>query len=174
MSLRVIGLDLSITATGIALADGQLLTVGGPAAMGDRRLVDIAARIDDAVQEHWPHLVVIEDLPTHAHGAGITGMVHGVARLTLLRRHIPYALVIPSTLKKYATGNGGASKSDMRMALYQRAGLDIRDDNQADAAWLRAAGLDHLGEPPLVMPKVNRAALTKVTWPNLSTVEAPG
>lgn len=165
MTVRVMGLDLSITATGIALADSRLLTVGGTAAHGDRRLASIADAIEEAVQDCWPHLVVVEDLPTHAHGAGITGMVHGVTRLTLLRYGIPYALVIPATLKKYATGRGGASKADMRMELYKRAGLDIRDDNQADAWWLRAAGLDQLGAAPLTMPKANRAALAKVAWP---------
>lgn len=168
MSARVIGLDLSITATGVALPDGELLTIGGTAAHGDRRLTAIAARIDHAIQDHWPHLAVIEDLPTHAHGAGVTGMVHGVVRLTLLRRSIPYALVTPATLKKYATGNGGAGKADMRMELYKRSSLDVRDDNQTDAWWLRAAGLDHLGEPPLPMPKANRAALGKVVWPTLN------
>lgn len=168
MTARVIGLDLSITATGVALPDGELLTIGGPAAHGDRRLTAIAARIEHAIQDHWPHLAVIEDLPTHAHGSGVTGMVHGVVRLTLLRRGIPYALVTPATLKKYATGNGGAGKPDLRMELYKRAGLDIRDDNQVDAAWLRAAGLDHLGVPPLPMPQANRAALGKVAWPTLN------
>jgi Holliday junction resolvasome RuvABC endonuclease subunit len=167
--VRVIGIDASITETGIADVDGQLSIAGGDAALGDKRL----QRIHDAVTEvcvtGWPDLAVIEDLPTHAHGAGITGMVQGVIRFALLRQGVPYATVVAATLKKYATGNGGANKSDMRMALYKRADVDERNDNKVDAWWLRHAGLDHLGEPVLSLPAAQRASLAKVSWPELVT-----
>ena len=163
MSLTVIGVDPSITATGVALSDGSLITVGGKAERGDERLLDIACLIGGAV--HHADLVVMEDLPTHAHGAGITGMVQGVLRLMCLRASVPYVTVPAATLKKFATGKGNATKPDMRMALYQRTGEDIRDDNQVDACWLRFAGLQHLGLPQVKLPAAQVAALAKVTWP---------
>jgi Holliday junction resolvasome RuvABC endonuclease subunit len=92
-------------------------------------------------------------------------MVQGVVRLALLRQGVPYVTVVAATLKKYATGNGGANKSDMRMALYQRAGIDERNDNKVDAWWLRHAGLDHFGEAIVQLPAAQRAALAKVAWP---------
>lgn len=164
---HIIGLDLSITATGLALWDGTTQTITAAKWGGDWRLVNIRKTVLHHALTPRTHLAVIEDLPTHAHGAGITGMVHGVVREALLDNGIPYVLIPPATLKKYATGRGNATKADMRMALYQRAGIDLRDDNQVDAAWLRVMGLDALGRPLIDLPKSQRAALDKVTWPEV-------
>jgi Holliday junction resolvasome RuvABC endonuclease subunit len=170
--VRVIGIDPSITATAIAHTDGTLTVVGGAASLGDRRLSAIHEAITAACIPAWPDLAVMEDLPTHAHGAGVTGMVQGVIRLALLTIGVPYVTVPPATLKKYATGRGGADKADMRMALYQRAGLDERNDNKVDAWWLRAAGLEHLGQPAVKLPAAQVAALGKVAWPLLEEASA--
>ncbi|MEU0940373.1 Holliday junction endonuclease [Embleya sp. NPDC005971] len=179
---RVIGLDPSVTATGIAWHDGSTTTAGGPATQGDSRLEEIVRWAGHAACYHpnrlrrgedgedlRAHLAVLEDLPVHGKGAGITGMAQGVVRLTLLDCSVPYALVTAAGLKKYATGRGNADKADMRMALYQRTGLDLRDDNQVDAWWLRAMGLDHLGYPVVELPAAQRAMLDKVTWPEAAT-----
>lgn len=160
MSARVVGLDLSITAPGIAYSDGSTLTVK-LSSSGDRRLVEIRGEVRTAVTA--ADLVVIEDLPTHARAAGITGMVHGVIRCMLLAREQPYILITPASLKKYATGKGNAGKPEMAVALYKRFfGLELPDDNQVDAFWLRAAGLELLGEPVVELPKAQVAALDVV------------
>jgi Holliday junction resolvasome RuvABC endonuclease subunit len=164
VSARVIGLDLSMTATGIAHVDGTTSTVRSRST-GDRRLVDIVGEVALAITGRIVQLVVIEDLPTHAKAAGITGMVHGVVRAYLLTQMVPYALVTPATLKKYATGRGNAGKPEMAVAAYKRLGRELGDDNQVDALWLREAGLDHLGVPAAQMPAANRAALAVVSWP---------
>lgn len=165
----VLALDLSLTATGVALPGGQLSTIAtGSPGLGDRRLVTIRDAIRALVEEHEPTLAVVEDLPSHAKAAGITGRVHGITRVELLDHEVPYILVTPATLKLYAVGKGGGrgtDKAGMRMALYKRAGVDNDDDNQVDAAWLRYLGLDLLGAPELVMPAHNRTALAKVMVP---------
>ncbi|GAA2990396.1 hypothetical protein GCM10017559_08000 [Streptosporangium longisporum] len=163
---RVLGLDLSITATGVAYSinpDSVGTATIRPRTRGDERLVEIrnALASDIAAAD----LVVIEDLPTHAHGAGITGMVQGAIRVACYDHATPFVTIPPATLKKYATGRGNATKADMRMALFQRTGQDLRDDNQVDAVWLRAAGLEGLGHPVVDLPQAQRAALAKVTWP---------
>lgn len=160
--IRVIGLDLSLTATGIAAADGEtLLTVGGDAKEGDHRLVKIR---DMVVREASDEVDVaaVEDLPRTVHGSSSTGMVQGVIRVALRDLGVPYVLVPPATLKMYATGKGSADKADMRMALFQRAGLDVKDNNQVDAWWLRALVLDLYGEPIVQLPQTHRRALAKV------------
>ena len=107
---RVIGLDLSITATGIARPDGTTHTVTTKN-IGDARLLAIRHEINLAYGLGID-LAVIEDLPTHAKAAGITGMVHGTVRTYLLDRDIPYALITPASLKKYATGKGNSGKGN--------------------------------------------------------------
>lgn len=164
---RVLGLDLSLTATGIAYPDGTTYTVKTRLADGDRRLLRIQAAVAEAI-DPGTTLAVVEDLPTHAKAAGITGMVHGAVRAVLLENDVPYVLVTPATLKAYATGSGNADKTAMTLAAYKRSGLEFANDNEVDAWWLRLAGLDRLGVAPILMPAGQRARLDKATWPTLA------
>ena len=168
--LRVIGLDLSLTSTGVALPDGSTVRIKTRAADGDRRLVVIRDRIREVLAERGPHLAVVEDLPRHALGAGVTAMVHGIVRTELVAAGVPYALVVAATLKSYAADHGNASKQTMSAAAYLHAGVEFADDkggDQCDAWWLRAAGHDHYGQPMVRMPQAQRDRLRKVEWPDL-------
>lgn len=167
----VIGLDLSLTATGIAYPDGTTRTIKTRPADGDRRLIHIQAAIADAL-DPTTTLAVLEDLPTHAHSAGITGMVHGAVRALLLDQQVPYALVAPATLKAYATGKGSGDKTAMALAAFKRARVEFGDDNQCDAWWLRTAGLDRLGVALFPLPADQRARLDKARWPELAKAVA--
>lgn len=168
--MNVVGIDPSLTATGLAYADGSTATVTfSKATTGDQRLASIATQINNPEFQYADgrrvDLAILEDLPTHAHGAGITGMVQGVVRVQLMRDGIPYITVPAATLKKFATGKGNATKPDMRMELYKRTGIDLKDDNQVDAWWLRALGLELLGDPVVALPKTHTDALGKLTLP---------
>ncbi|MGC5531615.1 hypothetical protein [Streptomyces sp. SR-10] len=168
VGLRIIGLDLSLTSTGVCLPDGSTFRIKTRAATGDRRLLVIRDRIRAALAEHRPHLAVVEDLPVHAMAAGRTGHVHGVVKAELLDADVPYALVVPATLKSYACDHGSADKARMSAAAYLAAGVEWADDkggDQCDAWWLRAAGHDALGSPLFAMPQAQRDRLTKVKWP---------
>lgn len=171
MSPYVVGLDLSLTATGLADTPGTR-TIRSGDLRGTTRFSWIASDIFDDGIIQAADLVVIEG-PSYGSmsGAGhheAAGLWWHIAyRLDTL--DVPYAVIPPTTLKKFATGSGKATKPDMRMALFQRAGLDLRDDNQVDAWWLRAAGLDILGRPLVDLPKAQREALDKVTWPPVVT-----
>lgn len=166
---EVIGLDLSITATGMCLVDGFCCTVGGKSTLSDWRIKLIADAVREAHYDgDWRHhpLVVIEDLAVHGPGGALhAAQVMGAVKLTLMAKGTPYLLVPPSSLKKYATGKGNATKADMAVALYKRAGLELADDNQVDAWWLRALGLQMLGEPVVELPAVNLSALDRLTLP---------
>jgi hypothetical protein len=168
---QVCGIDPSLTGTAIANAIGtQRIRCGD--LRGCARFSWIADGIFADGTTQAADLAVIEG-PSygsmsgagHHEAAGLWW--HIVYRLDALE--VPYAVIPPSTLKKYATGRGNATKPDMRVAFLQRAGIDERDDNQVDAWWLRAAGLDALGHPPVDLPKAQREALAKVTWPQAVT-----
>ncbi|MYT57684.1 hypothetical protein GTW29_13335 [Streptomyces sp. SID7834] len=172
--LRIIGLDLSLTSTGVCLPDGSTYRIKTRQRDGDRRLLAIRGSIRAALAEHRPHLAVVEDLPRHAKGAGIVAKVHGVVVCELLDAGVPFAYVVPATLKKYATDNGNADKRRMADAAYLAAGAEFPGDLNArgeggdmcDAWWLRASGHDALGQPLFGMPQAQRDRLLKVEWPD--------
>lgn len=166
---RVLALDLSLTATGVAHPAGELATIRTSPQDGDRRLAVIRDNVRAVLAVARPTLVAIEDLPKHAKAAGLTGMVQGVVRVEVLDHGIPYITPTAATLKTYALGKGSGpetGKPDMRMALYKRTGHDEPDDNKVDAAWLRYLALDLLGAPELDLPQTHRRALDKLTLPD--------
>ncbi|GAA1765776.1 hypothetical protein [Streptomonospora arabica] len=161
---RVLGLDLSVTASGVARDDGATETIK-PKRQGDQRLTEIRKIVGDVTG--GAELVVIEDFVVRSAASSITGMVHGAVRELLLSRGIPYAVIAPATLKAFATGKGNGDKTAMAMAAYKRAEREFADDNQCDAWWLRQAGLHHLGRPEFSLPADQVARLDKVAWPAL-------
>lgn len=169
----VIGLDLSVTGTGIAYRDSSTSTVKTKQKDGDHRLTQIEEAVQIAVGgEHLSlgpavDLVVMEDIPQNSHAAKPIAMVHGVVRNLLNKQGIPYALVVPASLKYYATGKGSGDKVPMALAAYKRASREFEDDNQLDAWWLRHAGLDWLRCPEFSVPAVQRDALKKAEWPEV-------
>lgn len=166
---HVVGVDLSLTGTGIATADGELTVRTNAADPIEMRLQVIRNAVLHRCAVVPPvDLVVIEDFVTRSPAASTLGMVHGVVRVALTEAGIPFVLVPPATLKKYVCGKGTAKKDDMRMETYKRFGLDIADDNQVDAFGLRAMALDALGHPLRTMPTAQRDSLEKITWPALA------
>jgi Holliday junction resolvasome RuvABC endonuclease subunit len=171
--LRVIGLDLSLTSTGVALPDGSTFRIKTRAKDGDRRLSTIRDHIRRVLDEHRPHLAVVEDLPRHAMGAGVTAMVHGVVRTELVDADVPYAIVVPATLKSFACDHGRAEKQQLADAAFLATGVTFHDDkggDQCDAWWLRAAGHDAYGVPLFPLPAAQRARLHKVNWPTIKEI----
>uniref|UniRef100_UPI003D733563 crossover junction endodeoxyribonuclease RuvC n=1 Tax=Streptomyces sp. NRRL F-5630 TaxID=1463864 RepID=UPI003D733563 len=138
----------------------------------DRRLLHIRDAVADDLAEYRPHLAVVEDLPTKMQATAVKGIggVHGVVKAALLDAGVPYALVSPATLKKYATDYGNADKARMADAAYLAAGAEFADDkggDQCDAWWLRAAGHDAAGASLFTMPSAQRDRLSVVEWPTL-------
>ncbi|MFD3517750.1 crossover junction endodeoxyribonuclease RuvC [Streptomyces sp. NPDC058657] len=166
--LRVLGLDLSLTSTGVCLPDGSTFRIRTRSKDGARRLVVIRDRIRGVLAEHRPDVAVLEDLPMHAMSAGLTAKVHGPVLCELIDAGVPFAYVVPATLKSYATDHGSADKARMAAAAYLVAGVEFADDkggDQCDAWWLRVAGHDALGQPLFGMPQAQRDRLLKVEWP---------
>lgn len=162
---QVVGLDLSLTSTGIAF-DGvvdRFVTK----ARGMERLDDISSAILDRVGTM--STVVIEGYSfgtsrqqSHAHALGELG---GVVRWRLWQAHIPFVDVPPAVLKKYATGKGNARKEEMLAAAIRRLDYDGASNDEADALWLYAMGMDAMGSPIASVPVTHREALAKIEWP---------
>jgi Holliday junction resolvasome RuvABC endonuclease subunit len=64
----------------------------------------------------------------------------GIVRYHLAREQHNWLEVPPSTLKKFLTGKGNADKNVVLKEVYRRYGLDLNDDNMADAFGLAKIG----------------------------------
>ena len=163
---QIVGIDPSLTATGIALPDGTTLTIRTNLRSMER-LAEIRSTILGLAFEI--DLVVIEGYSYGSgHGAHQLGELGGTIRLALWDAAIPYVDVAPTGRAKYATGRGNAGKSLVVSELSARTGRTFHDDNQADAYILRAMALEHYGHPCIDVPKTHRDALTAITWPELA------
>lgn len=162
---KVSGLDLSMTETGVAYTcpgapfDVETMVIK-PRGTRDLRLPEIASRVVEEVFDS--ELVLIEGYLNKSFSAGITGMVHGAVRAALIEAGLKYSTLPPSSLKAFATGRGGASKTDMAVAAFKRAGLEFRNDNQCDAWWLWVAANQWMDQPVIKMPKSQCEALDKI------------
>lgn len=149
MTARVIGLDLSLSATGIALHDGSSRTIKPQAGSDDnvRRLHQLVTRIDSYIKADQPDLVVIEStfVGRNRRTSMLLAGLGWCVRQRVFEMAIPYADVENGQLKEYATGDGKASKDDMVFAARQ-AGFTPANDNEADAVWLHAMGRSEFSE----------------------------
>lgn len=147
--MRVVGLDLSTRSCGIARTDGRLVTVQPKALKPKASPSDHARRLDEiergvcAQVPEWTDLAVIEGYALHTHAGTLArlGEAAGVVKLRLWRMGVPFVLVPPAVLKRFACGKGNASKAEM-VAACRAAGGDPANDDEADAFWLRRYGLE--------------------------------
>lgn len=169
--MLVVGVDPSLTSTGIARSDGELTTVNSaPAGYGllarRDRLNGIVHRVSVIVG--GADLVVIEgpsfgNRDAHAHDrSGLWWLL--VEELTC--RDIPVAVASPSDRMRYATGKGMAKKDVVLAETVRRyPAWDVNGNDVADALVLCALGCDQLGQPIADVPVTHRKALAKVAWP---------
>ena len=164
---RILALDLSLTATGVCF-DGDTRLLKFPKLRGWERVAAITEAIDDLASVS--DLVVIEGYSFGSRGATLFQIAElgGIVRCDLVREHTPYVDVPPSTLKRFATGRGNATKIDMVVAARERFGLcGTTDDNECDAFLLWALARQWYGLPIASIPKTHLQGLEKVSWPEL-------
>ena len=116
-----IGIDQSYTSTGIiAIEDNKILKakiITSPS--GDlifRRAWDISEEIKSFVKEFENPIVSIEGLAFAMTGNAtrdLAGLQFCIVSKLMFQCNINPIIVAPPTLKKFATGNGKASKDDM-------------------------------------------------------------
>lgn len=162
--MRIMGLDLSVTCTGVAFPAGETMTVKVKG-RGDERRFRITEHVEVAARACRADLVVIEGLQGAYKGeaAREIPMLHGAVRLALRRSFIPFMTGIsPATLKQFATGSGNASKTTMRVTAKRLLGAEYGTDDECDADWLRVAGLTAYGQPVSRISGPGRVSLPPV------------
>lgn len=163
--MRIVGLDLSLNSTGVALPSGATLR-HQPRCTGVERLAWHRDAIAAALAANVVDLAVLEGYAYGRHnGAAALGELGGVVRLALADAGVPVVVVPPAALKLYATGKGNASKDEVFAAAIRRLDYEGSSNDECDALWLRAMGMDACGEPVTEVPGRHREALAKVAWP---------
>lgn len=163
----VVGLDLSLTATGLVVWDGERIlrrrryktfpvTPGeglkeaprGQLAQDrfkgddDERIEWLRKKIAMNIRKFKPSIVVIESKHFAAKGsAKKVDELQGVVKNHLLRKDMIYVLVAPPTLKKFATGDARASKMEMIVAA-KKFDRTLGTDDEADALHLARIGIE--------------------------------
>ncbi len=169
--VRIFAIDLSLSATGIAYGDTiteRVTDVLSPpnGMRGPARLDWISNGLLTRIADYRPHLVVVEGplIVRLTESDKSLLMLHGVLQrdLWLDRKEMVY--VHPSTLKSWALAATG-KKIQMVIAARDRLGYAATDDNEADACWLHAAGMEAAGQPLVPMPANHVAKLATVEWP---------
>lgn len=162
----VVGLDLAIRSSGIALADGTPTkfcpTISTKINVGLETIDEICAHVFGAIPDDV-ELVMIEAIAYDGHDTSrMLAQLQGIVRLALLHAQIPFYLIAPNTLKVYATGNGKAEKGEVTKAAETRLGYQGWSHDEADALWLRAMGTDLLHVPVVQLPQTHRRAIEKL------------
>lgn len=189
---RIVGLDLSLTATGVARVEVRSdfplsVTVervaskapsrakGAPPptiAVRSLRLRKLAGAITNKC--HGADLVVVEGPSYGSEGAGTWDRAGlwwlVVARLTGAGLNV--VEVPPSNVKQYALGKGsgaGTGKDEVLAAVIRRylPVVNVPGNNEADALVLAAMGARFVGypiEPGGLIPATHAKALDRVRW----------
>lgn len=143
-----VGLDLSLTSTGIAIIRSDQITVRRVTSKGRKdatyaeKAERLAAHIDAIVHEiptgAATHVAV--EGPSFASTGSAAHILGGLwwgVRLELL--HTDVTVVSPSTVKKYATGKGNAGKDEVLAAVVRRyPQVAVTGNDEADALVLAA------------------------------------
>lgn len=164
--IRAVGIDASLTATGLACVDGTCRTFK-PHLEHPARLHELAARLGAKLYSQRPDIVVIEGYfsnPKFVHTAIQLAELGGALRVMLMEQSIPFVEIQPSALKMFATGNGNANKLFM-LGTARLLGAEVANDNEADAWFLRLIALQRY-EPTLDFPQLTES-LTLLDWPAL-------
>ena len=70
------------------------------------------------------------------------GALHYYLRIFLSKKGIKYKIIPPTTLKKFAAGNGKAKKELMLLNIYKKWNMEFEDNNLADAYALARYALE--------------------------------
>lgn len=173
---NLVGLDISLTSTGISTWAGESNVFTQPSEFSHPidRYRFIRSSIAEVLSQDILHegevpVVAIEGYAfskrsSHAHAQGELG---GIVRLWLRENSFPYVEVPPMNLKKFVTGKGNATKSDMVSSVTLRTGVEWAgkgSEDRVDAWGLRQMLLAHHDSPEYAWPAKNMEALDKIDW----------
>lgn len=173
MSIRVLGLDLSLTSTGYCHnGDAGFISTSD---VGPVRLRKIAREVENIVIGNQINIVAIEGYSfasrhSHAHSIGELG---GVVKVSLLNFDIPFIEIPPTCRAKFATGKGNAGKAEVISSISAITGIVWKGghaDDLCDAWVLEEMVLTKIGQGKYVWPPISLSSFDKIDWAPLERI----
>lgn len=180
--MKVLGLDPSLTSTGLALVEGGKVL--------ELKRIRSKKKGHERVQEILSEVIYYA---AQADMVGIEGVAYGakgssVAQIFGLWGVLTHALwglgprgggdnyyVVPPTVRaKYGSGKGNAGKDEVLAAVIRRyLDVDVTGNDVADALVIAAMGARQYDAPlEANLPAANLKAMEGVTWPELQRAQS--
>jgi len=147
---KFVGLDLSYTGTGLIVLDSQpeileqKLVKTNKEFSTEERILQIEKEISFIPNIIGLHSVFVEGPAYSSQGNQMLqmGALNFYVRIFLLKHKIPYTIIAPPTLKKFACGTGRAQKDFILLNVYKKWDVSFEDNNLADAYVLARMALE--------------------------------
>ena len=137
-----LGIDQSLRSTGVAVVSEDQIdkftgTVEPKKLVGVERLSVIRQGLRKILGA-YPDKIHFAALEGYAYDVGAgrvfeLGEVGGLVKMALWDAAIPFIIVPPTSLKQFVAGNGSATKEQMRLAVQQKWGIDLDQNDECDA-----------------------------------------
>ncbi len=147
----VLGLDLSLTGTGIVILNRDKLLYSEcfkpKNKSGSDRLIEIRRKVKAILTEYNPQIICLEGYSFGSRGRALfqIGELGGIIRILLHESGIKWIEITPSQVKKFATGKGNSGKDLILQQVYKRWGQEFKTSDEADAFVLAKIGTTLLG-----------------------------
>lgn len=145
-----LGIDQSLNHTGVALVDSLGNAIACHAIIveklrGSERLAHVQNELSKFLACYSQVVAGAIEGPSlgSRHREFDLGEISGVLKADFFTKGIDLVVVPPTTLKKFVTGKGQASKDQMLYSVNQKYQLSLTDDNLADAFGLARFSLVH-------------------------------
>lgn len=176
----IIGIDPSLTGTGIAAIDTATReytteTIDVGKLRGHERIEVILKRVRQVARDTGGQ-PAIEGPAFGAQSATyhqLAGLWHLVDHTLWLAGAPPVVIVNVQTVKIYATGKANENKEQVMMQVGRRFPAFEGDNNAADALIVGAALADRIGLPIVAMPQTHRRGLIKPLKAKRGGIELP-
>lgn len=163
----VMGLDLSLTSTGVSI-NGQTSLIATKL-KGAERLHRISLEVVNTAKDSNVDIVAIEGYSfasrnSQAHSIGELG---GCVRMRLWENNIPFVEIPPTCRAKFASGRGNASKGEVISAISAKTGLVFSGaggNDECDAWVLEEMVLAFAGCSKFEWAADRISALAKIDW----------
>jgi len=108
-----------------------------------RRLIRCQENLRDLCRSNRLDAIVYEDVARHrgVKAAHSFGAFEALVQMEATRCGLGWAGYFPGTLKKEATGSGGATKEEVKQAMAKRFGIAILGDDHSDALACALVGI---------------------------------